>query len=173
MIEKQNTQDIVIFCGSPGAGKSTFVWDKLQPLGYERVNQDILKSRDKCIKVAREHLNAGESVVIDRTNADEKDRAYWVDMARGFRIPIRCIHFMASPRLCEHNDCVRALNDKSTNPENRIMLPGIAFKSFAQRYRAPSLSEGFQDIVKVDFHFKGTVAQRQTWSKYWVSSFST
>lgn len=41
---KRNPQDIVMFCGSPGAGKSTFYWDTLQPLGYERVNQDILKS---------------------------------------------------------------------------------------------------------------------------------
>jgi hypothetical protein len=36
--------ELVIFCGSPGAGKSTFYWNYLEPLGYERVNQDILKS---------------------------------------------------------------------------------------------------------------------------------
>jgi bifunctional polynucleotide phosphatase/kinase len=41
---KRNAQDLVIFCGSPGAGKSTFYWEKLKPLGYERVNQDKLKS---------------------------------------------------------------------------------------------------------------------------------
>lgn len=42
--EKINAQDIVLYCGSPGAGKSTFFWKNLQRLGYERVNQDILKS---------------------------------------------------------------------------------------------------------------------------------
>jgi hypothetical protein len=41
---KKSPQELVIFCGSPGAGKSTFYWDVLQPLGYERVNQDILKT---------------------------------------------------------------------------------------------------------------------------------
>jgi len=41
---KMNEMDIVLFCGSPGAGKSTFYWAQLKPLGYERVNQDILKS---------------------------------------------------------------------------------------------------------------------------------
>lgn len=41
---KNSPQELVIFCGSPGAGKSTFFWDVLQPLGYERVNQDILKT---------------------------------------------------------------------------------------------------------------------------------
>jgi len=31
------------------------------------------------------------------------------------------------------------------------MLPRIAFTGFASRYKEPQLSEGFQDIVKVDF----------------------
>lgn len=39
-----NNQDIILFCGSPGAGKSTFYWKYLKPLDYERVNQDTLKT---------------------------------------------------------------------------------------------------------------------------------
>lgn len=62
--EKLNDKDIVLFCGPPGAGKSTFYWNHLKPLGYERINQDILKSRDKCVKVARERLEEGDSIVI-------------------------------------------------------------------------------------------------------------
>ena len=41
---KENELDLVILCGSPGVGKSTFFWNELSPLGYERVNQDILKT---------------------------------------------------------------------------------------------------------------------------------
>lgn len=41
---KLHPQELVIFCGSPGAGKSTFYWRYLQPQGYERINQDTLKS---------------------------------------------------------------------------------------------------------------------------------
>lgn len=40
---RKNDKDIVLFCGPPGAGKSTFYWKVLEPLEYERVNQDILK----------------------------------------------------------------------------------------------------------------------------------
>lgn len=40
---KTNDKDVVLFCGPPGAGKSSFYWRHLKPLGYERVNQDILK----------------------------------------------------------------------------------------------------------------------------------
>ncbi|EOD43545.1 putative dna kinase phosphatase pnk1 protein [Neofusicoccum parvum UCRNP2] len=62
LFSKKNPVDIVILCGSPGAGKSTFYWKHLKPLGYERINQDILKTRDKCLKVAADFL--GESVPV-------------------------------------------------------------------------------------------------------------
>lgn len=64
VFEKKNDKDIVIFCGPPGAGKSTFFWKYLKPLGYERVNQDTLKSRDKCIQVAKELLSEGNSIAV-------------------------------------------------------------------------------------------------------------
>jgi bifunctional polynucleotide phosphatase/kinase len=41
--EKKNETELILFSGPPGAGKSTFFWKHLKPLGYERVNQDILK----------------------------------------------------------------------------------------------------------------------------------
>jgi len=44
LFSRQHPLELVIFCGSPGAGKSTFYWNNLEPLGYERVNQDILKT---------------------------------------------------------------------------------------------------------------------------------
>lgn len=162
-----------MFCGSPGAGKSTFYWENLQPLGYERINQDSLKSRDRCLKVAREQLHAGRSVAIDNTNADIDTRAHWVQLGHEFRIPVRCVHFTATTRLCEHNDCVRALNPQLMNPEGRSMLPAVAFRSFQQRYIPPSINEGFQDITPIDFQFRGTTEQRRVWGQYCVSKFST
>lgn len=41
---RKHPLELVIFCGSPGSGKSTYYWNNLEPLGYERVNQDILKT---------------------------------------------------------------------------------------------------------------------------------
>lgn len=37
------------------------------------------------------------------------------------------------------------------NPEKRDMLPKVAFAGFSSRYREPTVKEGFQDIVKVNF----------------------
>lgn len=49
--EKQNEQELVIFCGSPGAGKSSFYWKTMKPQGFERVNQDLLKTVSKNTKL--------------------------------------------------------------------------------------------------------------------------
>lgn len=170
--KKMNAQDLVIFCGCPGAGKSSFYWNVLEPQGYERVNQDQLKSRDRCLKVARECLSQGKSVVVDNTNRDTETRAHWVRLSREFGIPIRCVQFTAPPRLCEHNAAVRA-NNKGVNPENREILPPIAFIDFAKRFVEPKLEEGFQDITKVHFTFTGTEEERRIWSKFWVSKYVT
>jgi bifunctional polynucleotide phosphatase/kinase len=51
-VVKTNDKDIILFVGPPGAGKSTFYWKYLQPLGYERVNQDILKRYAWCNAVS-------------------------------------------------------------------------------------------------------------------------
>lgn len=82
------------------------------------------------------------------------------------------------------------------NPEARTMLPGIAFRSFVQRFQEPTLKEGFEDIYEVNFEvrscleasciriestltlldgsqFKGTDEQKKLWSRYWISKFST
>ncbi|ETN38028.1 polynucleotide kinase 3'-phosphatase [Cyphellophora europaea CBS 101466] len=171
--DKKYKQELVIFCGSPGAGKSTFYWRVLQPLAYARINQDTLKSRDKCLKVARQCLDDQQSVAVDNTNADATARKYWVDLAKEFKIPIRCVWFTTPPRLAEHNDNVRAMNVELMNPEKRDMLPGIAFKSFQQRFQEPKLDEGFDDITTVDFSWQGTSEQQAVWSKHWVSKFST
>ncbi|KAI1652025.1 PNK3P-domain-containing protein [Daldinia loculata] len=166
LFEKTNKQDIVLFCGPPGAGKSTFYWRNLKPLGYERVNQDTLKTRAKCFKAAGEFLGEGNSVVIDNTNADTDGRKEWIEFARKNNVPIRCVWFKVPKALCEHNDVVRALN-KPMNPEARAALPGLAFNGYFSRFKEPKAKEGFQDVVEIDFKFRGTKEEYDIWGRYW------
>lgn len=37
------------------------------------------------------------------------------------------------------------------NPENRLGLPKVAFTGFASRYREPTLKEGLEDIIRIEF----------------------
>lgn len=167
IFEKKNEQDIVLFVGPPGAGKSTFYWRHLKPLGYERINQDALKSRAKCFKVAGDELAAGNSVAIDNTNPDTDGRAEWVAFAEKHKVAIRCVWFKTPAELCEHNDVVRALN-KPMNPEARTALPKLAFAGFGSRFKEPKVKEGFQDLVEVEFRFKGSKEEYAIWGRYWT-----
>jgi bifunctional polynucleotide phosphatase/kinase len=54
------------------------------------------------------------------------------------------------------------------NPESRASLPGIAFGDFQRRFKEPSPSEGFQDIIRVDFRFRGDDTAKNIWSQYWI-----
>lgn len=124
LFSKKNDVEIVLFCGSPGSGKSTFFWTHLASMGYERVNQDQLKTRDKCMKAATLAVEEEKkSVVVDNTNADLETRAAWVGLAAKLKVPIRLVHFTASAKLCEHNDTVRALSEgKVSSVQSAVRL---------------------------------------------------
>lgn len=124
--KRNDGHDLILFCGSPGAGKSTFFWRHLQPLGYERVNQDLLKTRDNCMKVVKQVLESaegkGKGVVVDNTNADIETRAAWVKLARSLGVEVRMVHFTAGVKVCEHNDTVRALTGEEVSEPNGVFL---------------------------------------------------
>ncbi|KAK1992035.1 polynucleotide kinase 3 phosphatase [Colletotrichum falcatum] len=184
LFEKKNKQDIVLFCGPPGAGKSTFFWKHLKPLGYERINQDILKTREKCVQAAKEFLDDGQSIAIDNTNASPDIRAVWVELAEKQKVPVRCVWFKTPLHICEHNDAVRSMNKPVSydpflrqrrplislqlNPESRTVLPKMAFNGFKSRFKEPKVKEGFQDITEVEFAFRGTKDEHEVWAKYWL-----
>jgi len=106
IIPPSGGQEIVLFCGYPALGKSSFYHCHFHPANYTHVNQDILKTRGKCVKAVQEALKRGESCVvgtiilssmsvdsnlqeIDNTNRDIKTRRLYIDLARGEKVPIR------------------------------------------------------------------------------------
>jgi bifunctional polynucleotide phosphatase/kinase len=54
------------------------------------------------------------------------------------------------------------------NPEARQALPKLAFTGFASRFKEPKPQEGFQDVVTVDFKFRGTKEEYDIWGRYWL-----
>lgn len=130
-------------------------------------------------------------ITTDNTNGDLDTRALWIRLSQSFELPIRCVFFSAPPKVCEHNNTVRALAGDAFNPENRSILPPVAFSSYASRFKKPSMTEGFDDIITLEFQvrylyiiltlitkgksngwycwqFDGDEQQRQIWSKYWI-----
>ncbi|KAI5809648.1 polynucleotide kinase 3 phosphatase-domain-containing protein [Peziza echinospora] len=160
--------ELVLLVGSPGSGKSSYARRHLAPLGYERVNQDLLKTRPKCLKAASEFLEAKKCVAVDNTNPDVETRKIWIDLAKSYSVPIRCIYVTTPSKVCEHNDAVRAFGGDVVNPEHRKVLPRIAFAGYNSRFKEPTLAEGFTDITKINFKWEGTDAEREIWTRWWI-----
>lgn len=60
-------QEVVLFVGYPCLGKTSFFRRHFQMQGYEHINQDSLKTRDKCIKALQSALKGARSCVIGST----------------------------------------------------------------------------------------------------------
>ena len=90
--------ELIIMVGYPGSGKSTLCKQFFVPEGYEYVNQDTLKTKQKCLKFCESYLSRGSSVVVDNTNPSAEVRGEYVALARKHGVPVRCI-FVKCPRL--------------------------------------------------------------------------
>ncbi|KIK63827.1 hypothetical protein GYMLUDRAFT_71948 [Collybiopsis luxurians FD-317 M1] len=169
VIPEPPQQEVVLFVGYPGVGKSTIHRRYFAPVGYQRINQDTLGSREKCVKAVEEALRAGLSCVVDNTNRDKQTRKLYVSLAQHFKIPIRCFLFTGSRHLAWHNNLYRALNlppSLASREEKRELVPEIAYTTYENNFEEPSISEGFSEIRKVNWVFEGTGEERKYWSMW-------
>ncbi|KAJ7733566.1 polynucleotide kinase 3 phosphatase-domain-containing protein [Mycena maculata] len=169
------TQEVVLFVGYPCLGKTTFFRQYFEPAGYLHINQDTLKTRDKCVRVVHEKLTDKKSVVVDNTNRDAFTRKYYIDVARKLGVPVRCMVFTGSLELAWHNNLYRAYGLPPSVLDReppRELLPKVAFATFKDNFEEPELSEGISQIKKVNWVFSGTEEERKAWSR-WTSQFDS
>ncbi|PIL23691.1 hypothetical protein GSI_13440 [Ganoderma sinense ZZ0214-1] len=161
--------ELVLFVGYPALGKSLFFREHFAPAGYTHINQDTLKTRDKCVKAVGQALQEKQSVVVDNTNRDKQTRQYYTNLARKHKVPVRCIYFTGSIELAWHNNLYRALNlppSLSSTEPKRGLLPYSAFTSFRENFEEPSVDEGFSEVRKVNWVFEGDEEARRRWNMW-------
>lgn len=153
---------------SSASGKTTFYKTHFHPR-YQHINQDILKSRDKCLRIAQDTLSAPspQSVVIDNTNRNRATRALYVALANQLNIPIRVFWFNTSIDLARHNNVYRAFYKPE---EERTLLPGTAFSSYASAFERPEMVEGSDELRTVNFVWEGTEQERRLWERYMLET---
>lgn len=136
-------QELIVFVGRPASGKSTFARKHFVPAGYVHVNQDTLKTKDKCVKVCREALEAGKSVVVDNTNAAASTRREYTSIAKELGLPFRCFHFETEEKLAFH------LNFYREKIQNVRRVPDVGYNQFKSKFEEPSVKEGFVEVRKI------------------------
>ena len=74
------TENIIIMCGSPASGKTTFINNNL--MDYNIISSDQFKSNKNNMKKKFKELiaNGIDKIVIDACNASVLSRKFWIDL---------------------------------------------------------------------------------------------
>ncbi|XP_008296695.1 bifunctional polynucleotide phosphatase/kinase [Stegastes partitus] len=140
--------EVIVAVGFPASGKSTFFHAHVIPKGYVYVNRDTLGSWQNCVSACQRALNEGRSVAIDNTNPDPESRKRYVDVAKAAGVTCRCFHFTASMEQAKHNNRFREMVPSDTK---HAKVNDMVFYGYRKNFVAPALSEGFSEILQINF----------------------
>ncbi|XP_063933480.1 bifunctional polynucleotide phosphatase/kinase-like isoform X2 [Zophobas morio] len=160
VLEKDSCE-LLINVGSPGAGKTFFTENFLVPFGYRRINQDTLRSLQRCLDLCDRLLGNREKVVIDNTNAESSKRGLFLALARKHGVAARCLYFSTSRDLCRHNDIFRELT-----AGGRPRVGDIALNVYQRRFEMPTADEGFEAVIEVPFEVRFKADQVREYELY-------
>lgn len=127
------TPEVIIMVGYPGSGKDTFIADTFT--GYFVANGDELKTSAKMIKAAKTPAENKQSIVFNATNPSKKKRAEYVEFAKAYALPVRCVHINTSMEES------MARNNMREKP-----VPRIVYNVYKKNFELPDKNEGFEIV---------------------------
>lgn len=140
--------EVIVAVGFPASGKSTFFQTHIIPKGYVYVNRDTMGTWQKCVAASERALREGQSVAVDNTNADPESRKRYLDVAKAAGVPCRCFQFTATLHQAKHNNRFREMVPSDTK---HAKVNDMVFHSYKKHFVAPTLSEGFSEILQIHF----------------------
>ncbi|CCA69545.1 hypothetical protein PIIN_03484 [Serendipita indica DSM 11827] len=144
---------VVILVGLVGSGKSTFAKAlETHFPQFRRLNQDELKDRRRVERLTLQTLSEGLSVIIDRTNIDQKQRKTWVDIADQFSRVEAWVITMNTP----YEECAARLRTRTDHPTIKNWATAqVVLKRFSNEFEEPSPMEGFDKMYDLAPHPTG------------------
>jgi predicted kinase len=136
-------QELVIFIGLQGSGKSTFYNDKFAAT-HQLVSKDRLRNnshrQQRQMQLLAEHLSAGQSVVIDNTNPTTDDRLPLIEEGHRVGAQIVGYYFSIPLKICM---------ERNQHRKGIARVPDVAIFATNKRLCPPSYEEGFDQIYVV------------------------
>jgi len=158
-------KEIILLVGPPASGKSTFYRRYLKVHNYVGINRDTLQTAAKCLKAAEAALSEGKSVCIDNTNPSKATRAEYIQLAKKYKAAMRCFVMSTQIELCHHLNYVRQNQTKSKVRR----IPDVGYNVFKSQFAQPEVSEGFDEILTIDFVPKFDSEDDEKIFKQWTS----
>jgi hypothetical protein len=144
-------QIMLILCGIPGSGKSTYARSILESLSepykssWESLNQDAIGTRQKVENRAMHALRSRKSIIIDRCNFDVEQRAHWIKIAREFNIDT--VYCLLMPSFDDVALCAKRAEKRGADG---VHEGGIKWYGVCHRMQAgfvlPTLNEGYSGL---------------------------
>lgn len=138
-----STQNMLIFVGMPGTGKSTFYRTYLEPRGYLYANQDTLKTKAKVLNMVRNALATGKSVVVDATNPTLEVRREFLDLAIEYQVPTMILYWVTNGH--GRNKLRGTELDPTAKP-----VPEIAYNIYYKKLVEPTFETDGVHVVQID-----------------------
>ena len=135
-----NKKNMILMVGAPASGKS-YVSNKYFN-SYKIINQDKLKTKNKCLQKTVKYLHNNKNVIIDNTNPTIAIRKEYLNLADDNGYNKIIINFNI-PR-----NIVKYLNKYRVQTEHKKLIPDIAYNIFYKKYEKPSNEEG--NIIDYD-----------------------
>jgi bifunctional polynucleotide phosphatase/kinase len=141
-VDLPSTQNMLIFVGMPGAGKSTFYRKYLDHRGYRHANQDVLKTKAKVLEMVRGNLANGQSVVVDATNPTLEGRRQFLDLAIEYQVPTMIIYFVGDGHGWNK------LRGTPVDPTSKP-VPSIAYSMYYKQLVEPTFETDGVPVVQI------------------------
>ena len=169
---------LVVLVGIPGSGKSTLARAMIAGAPstdrkWSRISQDVLGSRNRCIKAAQRAADEGQHVIVDRCNFDEPQRAHWLGLEAPRDGPFDhrlAIYLPVPPTEAEQRVLSRGVHEGGVDVESmsKAKIASIV-KRMQSELRPPQLSEGFDEVLRLE---AGRVGMEAVLERVWTLSGS-
>lgn len=130
---------IMVLCGLPGIGKSTFAKSKYCK-NATVVNLDTLKSRKEEDILIEECIFMNKTIVVDNTNVLASSRYKYIKYAKKHNIEIECYYFLPKKQ--------KAL-ERNKQRIGKRKVPDVVIHKMYKDFETPMFKEGFNRIYKV------------------------